>query len=100
MFIQTEETPNPAALKFLPGRDVLAAGKLGDEAALLRMFSEPQLPGAVLQPPPINHTDLSNELLVEWALRIAEAGRAVDSEPVTDGSHGLGAVEAHADCPF
>ncbi len=26
MFIQTEETPNPAALKFLPGRDVLAAG--------------------------------------------------------------------------
>jgi Fe-S cluster biogenesis protein NfuA len=26
MFIQTEETPNPAALKFLPGRDVLTAG--------------------------------------------------------------------------
>ncbi len=26
MFIQTEETPNPAALKFLPGRDVLAEG--------------------------------------------------------------------------
>jgi Fe-S cluster biogenesis protein NfuA len=24
MFIQTEETPNPATLKFLPGRDVLA----------------------------------------------------------------------------
>ena len=23
MFIQTEETPNPATLKFLPGRDVL-----------------------------------------------------------------------------
>lgn len=26
MFIQTEATPNPATLKFLPGQDVLAAG--------------------------------------------------------------------------
>jgi len=26
MFIQTEETPNPATLKFLPGRDVMATG--------------------------------------------------------------------------
>lgn len=26
MFIQTEDTPNPAALKFLPGREVLSAG--------------------------------------------------------------------------
>lgn len=26
MFIQTEETPNPATLKFLPGREVLAQG--------------------------------------------------------------------------
>ena len=26
MFIQTEETPNPATLKFLPGRDVMGAG--------------------------------------------------------------------------
>ena len=26
MFIQTEETPNPAAVKFLPGRPVLEAG--------------------------------------------------------------------------
>jgi Fe-S cluster biogenesis protein NfuA len=26
MFIQTEETPNPATLKFLPGRTVLATG--------------------------------------------------------------------------
>jgi len=28
MFIQTEPTPNPATLKFLPGRTVLAAGTL------------------------------------------------------------------------
>lgn len=37
MFIQTEETPNPATLKFLPGRQVMAAGtaefKAEDEAA-------------------------------------------------------------------
>ncbi len=26
MFIQTEATPNPATLKFLPGKEVLAAG--------------------------------------------------------------------------
>ena len=26
MFIQTEATPNPATLKFLPGREVLAQG--------------------------------------------------------------------------
>jgi Fe-S cluster biogenesis protein NfuA len=26
MFIQTEQTPNPATLKFIPGRDVLRAG--------------------------------------------------------------------------
>ena len=25
MFIQTEQTPNPATLKFLPGREVLGA---------------------------------------------------------------------------
>jgi Fe-S cluster biogenesis protein NfuA len=35
MFIQTEPTPNPATLKFLPGRAVLAAGTLDmrDKAA-------------------------------------------------------------------
>ncbi len=26
MFIQTEETPNPATMKFLPGREVMSAG--------------------------------------------------------------------------
>ena len=28
MFIQTEETPNPATLKFVPGRDVLPGGSV------------------------------------------------------------------------
>ena len=26
MFIQTEQTPNPATLKFLPGQEVMADG--------------------------------------------------------------------------
>lgn len=30
MFIQTEQTPNPATLKFLPGRDVMASGNTAD----------------------------------------------------------------------
>jgi Fe-S cluster biogenesis protein NfuA len=30
MFIQTQDTPNPATLKFLPGRDVMGEGKVAD----------------------------------------------------------------------
>lgn len=30
MFIQTESTPNPATMKFLPGRDVMGKGRLAD----------------------------------------------------------------------
>jgi Fe-S cluster biogenesis protein NfuA len=30
MFIQTESTPNPATLKFLPGRDVMGEGAVAD----------------------------------------------------------------------
>lgn len=32
MFIQTEATPNPATLKFLPGQDVMGEGKVADFA--------------------------------------------------------------------
>jgi Fe-S cluster biogenesis protein NfuA len=30
MFIQTESTPNPATLKFIPGRDVMGDGQVAD----------------------------------------------------------------------
>ena len=30
MFIQTEDTPNPATLKFLPGREVMGEGQVAD----------------------------------------------------------------------
>lgn len=53
MFIQTENTPNPATLKFLPGRTVLAEGTLdlrSKEAAersplATRLFEIPQVSG-------------------------------------------------------
>ena len=40
MFIQTEATPNPSTLKFIPGRDVMPGGTLDirdpEMAAILR----------------------------------------------------------------
>jgi len=56
MFIQTEQTPNPATLKFLPGRKVTASGTANfttAEAARLsplaeRLFTLPQVTGVFL----------------------------------------------------
>ena len=53
MFIQTEATPNPATLKFLPGRTVLASGTLdmpnrqaaGQSALATRLFAIPNVGG-------------------------------------------------------
>jgi Fe-S cluster biogenesis protein NfuA len=53
MFIQTEQTPNPATLKFLPGRAVMAAGTANftdrDSAARSplaeRLFDLPEVAG-------------------------------------------------------
>jgi Fe-S cluster biogenesis protein NfuA len=56
MFIQTEETPNPATLKFLPGRPVMTSGTANfttPEAARIsplaeRLFSLPEVRGVFL----------------------------------------------------
>jgi Fe-S cluster biogenesis protein NfuA len=56
MFIQTEETPNPATLKFLPGRPVVTSGTANfttPEAARIsplaeRLFSLPDVQGVFL----------------------------------------------------
>jgi Fe-S cluster biogenesis protein NfuA len=57
MFIQTEATPNPATMKFLPGQDVLGTGKAMDfptpESASAsplaeRLFSLDQVAGVFL----------------------------------------------------
>src|ERR1700745_1267286 len=57
MFIQTEQTPNPATLKFLPGCPVMASGTANftsEEAARIspladRLFSLPAGTGVVLR---------------------------------------------------
>ncbi|CAN5288429.1 NifU family protein [soil metagenome] len=56
MFIQTETTPNPASLKFLPGRDVLGTGtaefRTAEEAVASplaeRLFALPNVGGVFL----------------------------------------------------
>jgi Fe-S cluster biogenesis protein NfuA len=56
MFIQTEQTPNPATLKFLPGRPVMTSGTANftsEEAAeasplAQRLFSMPEVTGVFL----------------------------------------------------
>src|SRR5215468_8666865 len=56
MFIQTEQTPNPATLKFLPGRPVMLSGTANftsEEAARIsplaeRLFSLPEVTGVFL----------------------------------------------------
>ena len=56
MFIQTEPTPNPASLKFLPGRDVLGTGtaefrsanEATDSPLAERLFALPNVGGVFL----------------------------------------------------
>ena len=56
MFIQTEQTPNPATLKFLPGRPVMTSGTAhftSEESARIsplaeRLFSLPEVTGVFL----------------------------------------------------
>src|ERR1700730_4507204 len=56
MFIQTEQTPNPATLKFLPGRPIMTSGTANftsEEAARIsplaeHLFSLPEVTGVFL----------------------------------------------------
>ncbi len=69
MFIQTEATPNPATMKFLPGREVLATGTLdmpSREAALQsplaeRLFAIPNIGGVFFGSDFISVTKTSGE---------------------------------------
>ena len=70
MFIQTEATPNPATLKFLPGREVLGEGRAADfptrEAAersplAMRLFAVENVAGVFFGPDFITLTKSAGE---------------------------------------
>ncbi|MBV9859011.1 MAG: NifU family protein [Alphaproteobacteria bacterium] len=71
MFIQTEQTPNPATLKFLPGRAVVPEGTANfpDRASAARsplaerLFSLPQVTGVFLGS---DFITVSKDDTVEW----------------------------------
>lgn len=71
MFIQTETTPNPATLKFLPGKEVLGQGtrefRSADEAGAsplaTRLFAVPGVTAIFLGP---DFVSVSKEAREEW----------------------------------
>jgi len=71
MFIQTESTPNPATLKFLPGQEVLAAGTAdfpGPEAAgpsplAQRLFAVDGVTGVFFGP---DFVTVTKAAAIEW----------------------------------
>lgn len=73
MFIQTEETPNPATLKFLPGRVLMEQGtaefKSAEDAAssplALRLFEEPGVVGVFFG---ADFITISKEDKADWSL--------------------------------
>ena len=87
MFIQTEDTPNPAALKFLPGRDVLAeimAHKRTEVAARSAQRSLAQLEADIAQLPPPRGFERALRMKVAQGLPavIAECKKASPSKGV------------------
>lgn len=71
MFIQTEDTPNPATLKFLPGREVLPgeganfadSGSAGDSPLAQRLFAIKEIGNVFLGEDFISVTRTSGEWL-------------------------------------
>ena len=104
MFIQTEATPNPATLKFLPGRPVLQSGSADfpsaedAEASPLarRIFAVDGVEGVFLGPDFITVTKAEG---VEWAhIKPAILGAIMEhyasGEPAVRGdSHAVGHAE-------
>ena len=48
MFIQTEDTPNPATLKFIPGREVMGVGAVADFPSADRRRKSPGFSSAAI----------------------------------------------------
>ncbi len=98
MFIQTESTPNPATMKFLPGREVLATGSAdfptaesaGPSPLARRIFATPGVTAVFFGPDFISVTKEDGE---DWAhLKPAILGAIMDhyqsGEPVIEGEAG------------
>lgn len=109
MFIQTESTPNPATLKFLPGRPVMQSGSAdfprreGAETSplALRLFAVEGVEGVFLGPDFITVTKAEG---VEWAhVKPAILGAIMEhyasGEPVVVGDSHAVAHAAHEDGP-
>src|SRR4029077_18377236 len=62
MFIQTESTPNPATLKFLPGRDVMGDGEVADFPTAESGTRSP-LAAALFQIPDVNRVFFGSDFI-------------------------------------
>jgi Fe-S cluster biogenesis protein NfuA len=99
MFIQTEQTPNPATLKFLPGLQVMTSGTANftsEEAARVsplaeRLFSLPEVTGVFLSTDFITVSKTEDS---DW-YRLKPAILAVIMEHFTAGRPVLLADAAH-----
>lgn len=96
MFIETESTPNPATLKFLPGRDVMGAAGTADFASAEAAVCSPLATG-LFELPGVTRVFLGTEFLsvtksdaIDWpALKPQVLGvivqHFVSGQPVIEG---------------
>ncbi len=97
MFIQTESTPNPATLKFLPGQEVLDVGTAdfpsaeaaGDSPLASRLFAVEGVTGAFFG---LDFVTVTKADVVEWdhikpAILGAIMEHFMSGEPVMGASH-------------
>lgn len=108
MFIQTEDTPNPQSMKFLPGRDVLGRGELGMDFPTLEAAKASPLAAALFDVDGVVGVYLGGEFLTvtkdpttEWVhLKPALLGTIADylaaGIPVVDHGAMAGAATAGA----
>src|ERR1700679_3015737 len=100
MFIQTEATPNPATLKFLPGRPVLDAGTY--EATSAEEAERSPLAKALMEVPGVRGVFLVPDFISvirregEWQL-LRRAVLGVVTEFFLSGAPALSGVETRGD---
>ena len=102
MYIQTEQTPNPATLKFLPGRAVLASGtadfpnadSAGPSPLAQRLFAVPGVAGVFLGSDFVTVTKAEDQdwLALKPLVLHALMEHFVSGQPVIEGT--IGEAEA------